>query len=57
MRIVNILAMALVFSFIANSNNSAQAVDIVYLKDGSRFIGTIIENNGSDKIKLRYCHN
>ena len=53
MRIVNILAMVLIFSFIANSNNSAQAVDIVYLKDGSRFVGTIIENIPDQKVVIR----
>ena len=53
MRIVNILAMALIFSFIANSNNSAQAIDIIYLKDGSRVLGTIIENIPDQKVVIR----
>ncbi len=53
MRIVNILAMALIFSVIVSSNNSAQAVDIIYLKDGSRVLGTIIENIPDQKVVIR----
>lgn len=54
MRIINILLLALALSFAYNRNIFAQEqFDIIYLKNGSKVIGIIVDQKSNQKIKIR----